>query len=1035
MGGEAKAMELREIERKWQQKWASARIFEADASAAKKKFYLNVAYPYPSGAMHVGHGRTYTVPDVIARFKRMQGFNVLFPMAFHVTGTPVIGISRRIARGDESAIHIYRDIYKVPEEELRNFTEPERIVSYFTAEYRRIMDEMGFSIDWRRCFTTVDAHYQKFIHWQYMRLKEGGFIAKGEHPVKFCPSCGNPVGDHDLLSGEGASILEFTLLKFRLKGEEDVFLPVATLRPETIFGVTNLWVNPSSEYIYAKVSRNSESGEETWIISKECAFKIKYQGYKVEVIEESEIKGEDLVGKFAVNPVNGEEVEILPASFVDVSFGTGIVMSVPAHAPYDFVALRDLHAQGKYLNIKPRKIIRCEALLRGLRGEAEATAEAAEAVPAEIVVKRLGIKNQEDSRLEKATEELYAMEFNKGEMLVQGYEGMPVREARERVKEALTEKGFASPMYEFSERPVVCRCNTPVVVSLLSDQWFLRYDDESWKERVRELLNRVNFVPPEIRVEFEETVDWLRAWACARRLGLGTKLPWDERWIVEPLSDSTIYMAYYTISHILREVDAEILDENAFNYIFLGEGSPAHAFEHAFERMRKEFLYWYPYDCRFSARDLVRNHLTFQLFHHVAIFPAEFHPRCIVVFGMATKDGKKMSSSKGNIVLLSDAIEKYGADAVRLFLLSAAEPWQDFDWNEEGAFAARKHVERFLNTASEIAEWTKDAKLLSAAGGGAEQGEQREQGGQRELEREVRKGEREEEQEQKGEGELRFEDLSGVERWLLSRVQQHIRATTDALEQFQCRRALQHAFFEFESDLRWFRRRTRWEQTQGAERERLRSVLRFVLDVWVRLLAPFIPHACEEIWSRMGKNPDGKQFVSLAAFPKASAALEDRKALLEEQFLSLVVEDVNEILKVTGISPQKIVLFVAPAWKREVFRSVLKMLADGKGVKEMLPALMREEHLRPHRKELPTLVKGIVERVQFLRAKMALGAEEVEELAGIEELSVLLAAREFLEREFKCRCEIYDADAVDESVDPKKRRKNAIPLRPAIFVL
>nr|MCR5851939.1 class I tRNA ligase family protein [Methanophagales archaeon] len=304
-----------------------------------------------------------------------------------------------------------------------------------------------------------------------------------------------------------------------------------------------------------------------------------------------------------------------------------------------------------------------------------------------------------------------------------------------------------------------------------------------------------------------------------------------------------------------------------------------------------------------------------------------------------------------------------------------------------------------------------------------------------ELEREVRKGEREEEQEQEREGELRFEDLSGVERWLLSRVQQHIRATTDALEHFQCRRALQHAFFEFESDLRWFRRRTRWEQTQGAERERLRSVLRFVLDVWVRLLAPFIPHACEEIWSRMGKNPDGKQFVSLAAFPKASAALEDRKALLEEQFLSLVVEDVNEILKVTGISPQKIVLFVAPAWKREVFRSVLKMLADGKGVKEMLPALMREEHLRPHRKELPTLVKGIVERVQFLRAKMALGAEAVEELAGIEELSVLLAAREFLEREFKCRCEIYDADAVDESVDPKKRRKNAIPLRPAIFVL
>jgi leucyl-tRNA synthetase len=129
------------------------RAFEANPSD-REKFYITVAYPYPSGAMHVGHGRTYIVPDVIARFWRMRGREVLYPMAFHVTGAPVIGISKRIARGDPKAVTLYRDLYKVPEQTLKEFVDPLAIVRHFSEEYARVMRQCGLSIDWRRRFTS-----------------------------------------------------------------------------------------------------------------------------------------------------------------------------------------------------------------------------------------------------------------------------------------------------------------------------------------------------------------------------------------------------------------------------------------------------------------------------------------------------------------------------------------------------------------------------------------------------------------------------------------------------------------------------------------------------------------------------------------------------------------------------------------------------------------------------------------------------------------------------------------------------------------
>ncbi|MEM2419125.1 MAG: class I tRNA ligase family protein, partial [Candidatus Hadarchaeales archaeon] len=233
------------IGRKWQKAWAESGTFHAEPDN-RPKFYITVAYPYVSGPMHLGHARTYVIPDVIARYKRMRGFNVLFPMAYHFTGTPIVGAAKRVRDRDRQMISMLLR-FGVREEELGNFSDPKYFAEYWARlselGYRKGMELLGLSIDWRREFTTVDPHYQRFITWQYHKLFDRGLIVKGRHAVKWCPSCNNPVTDHDLLEGEGVEILDFTLIKYR---QGNLVFPAATLRPETIFGLTNIWLNPKA---------------------------------------------------------------------------------------------------------------------------------------------------------------------------------------------------------------------------------------------------------------------------------------------------------------------------------------------------------------------------------------------------------------------------------------------------------------------------------------------------------------------------------------------------------------------------------------------------------------------------------------------------------------------------------------------------------------------------------------------------------------------------------------------------------------------
>lgn len=920
-------------ERRWGERWS--REFEADPSG-KEKMYINVAFPYPSGAMHVGHGRTYTVPDVIARFWRMRGRQVLFPMGFHVTGTPVIGISKRIARGDEKTVRLYRDLYRVSPAELERFTDPMVIVRYFSNEYERVMRSLGLSIDWRRRFITVDPHYSRFIVWQYLHLRERGCVVRGAHPVKYCPQCENPVGDHDLLEGDKAEILKFTLVMFELDG---ALLPAATLRPETTYGVTNIWANPEVTYVRAMVD-----GKE-WVISREAAEKLSLQDHEVRVI--GELPPGSLLGKHASHPLCGS-VPILPATFVDPDMGSGIVMSVPAHAPYDYIALRDLQQKGMHRELVPISLISVEG-----HGE----------FPAKDAVERAGIKDQNDTRLESITQEVYSAEFASGRML-ERYGGGSVREARDRVADLLVEKYGSVPMYEFDIRPVVCRCGGRVYVKILHDQWFLQYSDPSWKEAVSAQMARVEIVPPETRAEFERTVGWLKDWACTRRVGLGTKLPWDPAWIIEPLSDSTIYMAYYTIAHRIKSIPAEKLTPEVFDYIFLGRESPDLPERDALEGMRREFLYWYPYDYRFSAKDLISNHLTFQLFHHQAIFPPGLQPKGMVVFGMGLLNGSKMSSSKGNVVLLEDAIEEYGPDTVRLFLVGSAEPWQDFDWRDVLVSSTRRQIERFRSTVEEI--W---------------------------------KGET---------GETAADPW--MDRWLTSRLQGRIAAATRALEQFQTRQALQEAFHGIDADLRWYRRRTGEEGVST-------SALRELVRVWVRLLSPFIPFTAEELWSHMGQGG----LASLASWPEPSPGRVERRVELAEELVARTFEDIESIVKLLRFTPSEITIFVAPEWKKQIFRSI----AESGNPRGAIAEVMKNPEARRRGKEAAEAAKQIAALVHRLPPSLlqAILGED------LDEEEVFGRARGFYEREFGVRVKV---EAAEGSGHPKAA--GALPFKPALLI-
>lgn len=845
-------MDYRKVEKKWQQKWKKAKLFEANPQKGKKKFFSSLVIPYVNGNVHIGHCFTFTRTDIYARYKRMQGYNTLLACGFHATGEPILGIVERLKKGDKVQIDTLK-LFGATDKDINNFKKqgPEYVAGFWAKKFEDGYNAIGYSVDWRRKFIlSITPQFSKFVQWQYNTLKSKGFVAQGTHPVIWCPHDKSPTGDHDRLEGEGESPIDYTVLKFELKEQKGTFLPAATLRPETIYGVTNMWVNPEVEYIVAQV------GKEKWIVSEDAVKKISDQQKNVKVIRK--MHGEELVGKRVVEPVGNREIPILPAKFVDPSNATGIVMSVPSHAPYDWIGLKEIIDKPEEMeqygvvktDLEPISIIKVEGF-----GEH----------PAIEAVKRLGIKSTKQADLlDQATSEVYKKEFHQGFLKdnTGEYAGKKVSEVKQELVNEFKEAGIADEMWETTGK-VVCRCTTVCHVKILENQWFLRYSDSMWKQMAKKCLAQMNVYPPEVRNNFENTIDWLKDKACARKSGLGTPLPWDKDWIVETLSDSTIYMAFYTIAGIIskNKIKPAQLTEEVFDYVFLGKGKPEQVGKKAkikpklLKQMREEFEYFYPVDMRLSAKDLVQNHLIFYMFHHTALWNENKWPKAIGVNGYVNIEGEKMSKSKGNVIPLKDLVKEYGADLVRLNIAGSAEGLDDADWRAENIKGIRSRIE-FLN------DQIRNLKKLKGSKNGLQ------------------------------------------EKYLLSKLQSVVEKATGAYESLNIRTAINAALFDGTNLLKMYFER------DGNNRKAVENVL----STFVRLLAPVAPHVCEELWSTIGKG-----FASVAAWPKVDVKLIDEDVESQEDYVSKVSEDVKSVIamlsKAQAFKPKKITLFIGPQGK------------------------------------------------------------------------------------------------------------------------
>jgi len=963
---------LRAIEVKWQKKWEEAKVFEADPDPGKEKFFLTVPYPYTSGALHIGHGRTYTIGDIIARFKRMQGYNVLWPMAFHITGTPIEGISARIRSGEETAIHEFRSyikLYVEDEEEIReiieSFKEPWNVAKFFSNVIIRDFKSLGFGIDWRRQFTTGDPEYNAFVTWQFKKLNEKGYIKQGKYPILFCVAHGNAVGEDDIKGGDEIKpdIIEFTVIKFKI---DDSYLAAATLRPETIFGVTNVWVHPEGTYVKAMVDG------EKWIISKEAAFKLSKQERKVEVLKE--IRSRELVGKTCISPID-REIPILPGRFVDTDNATGVVYSVPAHAPFDWIALKDLQENPEMIKefeldvedirkIKPISIIKIDEY-----GE----------YPAVEICEKMQIKSQDDvENLEKATEEIYKAEYYRGVMKENcgQFASRKVSEVKDDVVNFLKERGTADVMYEVTalEKPVICRCGGKVIAVVLPDQWFIDYSREEWKQKARKCLEKMVIYPKTYRKLFEDTIEWLRERPCARKRGIGTRLPFDPEWIIESLSDSTIYMAFYTVIHHIRnnKIDPSKLSYEFWDYVFLGNGTPENVSKKTgipadlLKKMHEEFEYWYPVDQRHTAPAHITNHLTFFIFHHVAIFPEDKWPKKITLNELVIKEGRKMSKSYGNVIPLVDIARKYSSDLYRLYMAYAADLPTTMDWREKEVTVTMKRLQQFWNLVNEILKMPEEK--------------------------------------------LELEKVSSISKWLLSKINTTIRDVTQFYEELRFRDAIIQSFFELMHHIDFYRKIMKdGDKKEGA------AVLRYVLDKWLRLLAPVIPHICEEIWHKLGK----EGFISTESWPVPDEELIDEKIETSVDVVLQTIGDIKEILSL--IRDQKLStahIYIAPEWKYQVFQKIAESNVP-LTVKSLMPLLMKDENLRKFAKGVQQIVQRIVKA-----GKLWKFADSRVEFDVFQKFAEYIAKETKLERVI--------IEKAEEAEHPKA--KQALPGKPAILL-
>ncbi len=949
----------------WQAAWAEAGLATARRVPGRRKYFALNAYPGPSGFLHAGHLRGYAYLDALHRFHRMLGEQVFQPFGVHASGLPAVAWAQRVRDRDPSVLAQLDDA-RVPDAERRRLEEPEEVARFFARNYLEVLREFGILVDPTTLLTTIDDDYRAFIRWQFHALSAVGAIGQGTHFAAVCPVCG-PVAvdpaETDLASGGDAEVVTFVTVPFRL--EDGRLLLAATLRPETVYGVTNLWVPPAGELV------TWHHREMTFLVAPTAGERLVEQhggriGHRVSVAE--------LVGRTVTTPLAGRRVPVLESPVVDPEVGTGVVMSVPAHAPADAAALAEVAVPVR-AGLDPPPVL-LEVPSTSSLSSSEAELLSGHGTPAERALRAVGARALVDrAKVDEATERLYRLEFVRGRMTIPELRGVSVRAAREKVADQLARDGTSFELREFS-KPVVCRNGHGVIIRRVADQWFLRYSDAAWKAETVAGLAHLATWPEEYGRELPGILDWFEDRPCTRRgRWLGTPFPLDPSWTIEPIADSTLYMAYFVVRRFVatgRLAPAQLTDA-FFDYVFLGRGPGEPGVERAtLEEVREEFLYWYPLDLNLGGKEHKRVHFPVFLFTHARLLPPDLRPRGIFVHGWITgpagaKISKKEVGKGGRIPPIDTALARWGPDALRLFYVVAVSPAQDLEFDEalvDAAAARLREVERLVGEA------------IGRDGAGPPE----------------------------------------LDAWLSSRVHELVARVRRAYAASDFRLIAEATYVEIPALLRRYYARG---GTPGAMTDRLAKA-------WIRLLSPITPHLAEEL----GRGRfDG--LVAVQPFPAAEEFDRSEEAEHREAYLERVEEDLRSVLRPREErgepNPEEAIFFVAAPWKATVERWMREALDQGSvpAVRAILERAAQHGELAAYRAEIPKFVQ---------RTAPLLRSEPPAPPVG-DEAAVLRTAEGYLARRFGLTSiAIYREEEAAEH-DPLGRRERARAGRPAFYLV
>ena len=640
------------IERKWQKIWEKKGFFKAKDFSKKEKLYLLVEFPYPSGSgLHVGHCRSYIGMDILARKKRMEGKNVLFPMGWDAFGLPT----------ENYAIKTGIPPQKATKENTQNFKKQEKM--------------LGLSFDWSREINTTDPEYYKWTQWIFIQLFKHGLAYKAKMPVNWCPSCKIVLANEEVIDGrcercgekvirkekeqwllritkyadrlikdldlvdypEKVKILqkewigrsEGAEIEFKIKGMKNLSIKVFTTRPDTLFGATYLVLAPEHPLI-EKLKDKIKNQKEVESYVEEAKNKLERE----RISQEKEKTGVKLEGILAINPVNQKEIPIFVADYVLGSYGTGAIMAVPAHDQRDFE-----FAQKHHLPII--EVIRPKQG-KGFDGKRAYEGE--------------GIL-------------INSQKFN----------GLESQKAKEEIVKFLSKKGLAKKAVHYK----------------LRDWIFSR--QRYWGEPI-----------PMIKCP-------KCGWVPVPEKDLPVKLPKIKEYRPTEEGDSPLAKVKSWVevkcpkcgSKAQRETDV-MPNWAGSNWYYLRYCDPKNKKELASKRKLK---YWMPVDWYNGGMEHTTLHLLYSRFIYkflwdIGVVPKEIGPEPYkkrTSHGVVLAEGgEKMSKSKGNVVNPIEVVKEYGADSLRVYEMFMGPFEQSVAWSQKGIKGARNFLERIWRLGEEL---------------------------------------------------------------------------------------------------------------------------------------------------------------------------------------------------------------------------------------------------------------------------------------------------------------------------------------------